>query len=57
LLFAAARPAAGDFDGGSGGSPAAPSWTRDQIGAMSQADFEKHEAEIMRAMREGRIRD
>lgn len=56
-LFAAARPAAGDFDGGSGGSPAAQSWTRDQIGAMSQADFERHEAAIMRAMREGRIRD
>ena len=56
-LFAAARPAAGDFDGGSGGSPTAPSWTRDQIGAMSQAEFERNEAEIMRAMREGRIRD
>jgi hypothetical protein len=56
-LFAAPRPAAGNFDGGSGGSPAQASWTRDQIGAMSQAEFERNEAEIMRAMREGRIRD
>jgi hypothetical protein len=56
-LFAAARPAAGNFDGGSGGASAAQSWTRDQIGQMSQAEFEKNEAEIMRAMREGRIRD
>ncbi|MBM4409417.1 MAG: hypothetical protein FJ038_12675 [Chloroflexi bacterium] len=56
-LFAAARVTAGNFDGGSGGAPAAQSWSRDQIGAMSQAEFEKNEAEIMRAMREGRIRD
>jgi hypothetical protein len=56
-LFAAARPAAGNFDGGSGGASAAQSWTRDQIGQMSQAEFEKNETEIMRAMREGRIRD
>lgn len=56
-LFAAARPAAGNFDGGSGGTPALGTWTRDQIGAMSQAEFERDEAEIMRAMREGRIRD
>jgi hypothetical protein len=56
-LFATARPAAGNFDGGSGGASAAQSWTRDQIGQMSQAEFEKNEAEIMRAMREGRIRD
>ena len=54
-LFAAARPAAGNFDGGSGGSPA-QSWTAEAIGAMSQAEFERNEAEIMRAMREGRIR-
>ncbi len=56
-LFAQARPAAGNFDGGSGGTPATGSWTRDQIGAMSQAEFERNEAEIMRAMREGRIQD
>jgi len=42
---------------GSGGASAAQSWTRDQIGQMSQAEFERNEAEIMRAMREGRIRD
>jgi hypothetical protein len=56
-LFSAPRSAAGNFDGGSGGSPSPATWTRDQIGAMSQAEFEKNEAEIMRAMREGRIRD
>jgi hypothetical protein len=56
-LFAAARPAAGNFDGGAGGAPSPQSWSRDQIGAMSQAEFERNEAEIMRAMREGRIRD
>jgi hypothetical protein len=56
-LFAAARAAAGNFDGGAGGAPSPQSWSRDQIGAMSQAEFERNEAEIMRAMREGRIRD
>jgi hypothetical protein len=56
-LFTAPRSAAGNFDGGSGGAPAHQGWTRDQIGSMSQAEFEKNEAEIMRAMREGRIRD
>lgn len=56
-LFSAPRPPAGNFDGGSGGSPALQTWTRDQIGSMSQAEYEKHEPEIMRAMREGRIRD
>ncbi len=55
FLFAAPRPAAGNFDGGSGGSPA-QTWTAEAIGAMSQAEFERNEAEIMRAMREGRIR-
>jgi hypothetical protein len=54
--FAAPRQPAGNFDGGSGGSPALQSWTAEQIGAMSQGEFEKNEAEIMRAMREGRIR-
>ena len=56
-LFTALRVRRGHFDGGSGGSPSPATWTRDQIGAMSQAEFEKNEAEIMRAMREGRIRD
>ncbi len=56
-LFAASRAAAGNFDGGSGGSPTAQSWTKQQIGEMSQTEFEKNEAEIMRAMREGRIRE
>ena len=55
--FAAPRAAAGNFDGGSGGSPALQSWTRDQIGAMDQREYERLEPEIMRAMREGRIRD
>ena len=55
-LFATARPAAGNFDGGSGGSPAQQTWTAEQIGAMSQADFERDYAEISRAMREGRVR-
>jgi hypothetical protein len=56
-LFAVARAAAGNFDGGAGGAASSQSWSRDQIGAMSQAEFERNEAEIMRAMREGRIRD
>ena len=55
--FGAPRAAAGNFDGGSGGSPALQSWTRDQIGAMDQREYERLEPEIMRAMREGRIRD
>ena len=58
FLFTAQRaPAAGNFDGGSGGSPSLQSWTRDQIGAMDQREYERLEPEIMRAMREGRIRD
>jgi hypothetical protein len=56
-LFATSRPAAGNFDGGTGGAASPQSWSRDQIGAMSQAEFERNEAEIMRAMREGRIRE
>lgn len=57
-LFGTPRPAAGNFDGGpsGAGTGAAPTWTKDQIGAMSQAEYEKNEAEIMRAAREGRIR-
>ncbi len=57
-LFGTPRPPAGNFDGGPGGQPSAQqSWTRDQIGSMSQVEYEKSEPEIMRAMREGRIRD
>ena len=55
--FGPPRAAAGNFDGGSGGSPALQNWTRDQIGAMDQREYERLEPEIMRAMREGRIRD
>ena len=57
FLFTQRATAAGNFDGGSGGSPALQSWTRDQIGAMDQREYERLEPEIMRAMREGRIRD
>ncbi len=56
-LFAAPRSAAGNFDGGSGGAPSPTAWTRDQIGAMSQAEYERLYPDIVRAMNEGRIRD
>ena len=57
FLFTQRATAAGNFDGGPSGSPALQSWTRDQIGAMDQREYERLEPEIMRAMREGRIRD
>ena len=56
-LFTAPRAAAGNFDGGNGGGSAAVTYSRDSIGAMSQAEYERQERDILAAAREGRIRD
>ena len=56
-LFTAPRGAAGNFDGGTGGGSAAVTYSRDSIGAMSQAEYERSERDILAAAREGRIRD
>ena len=55
--FLPARAAAGNFDGGTGGGSAALTFSRASIGAMSQAEYERHERDILAAAREGRIRD
>ena len=53
-LFAPARGAAGDFDGGPGGGRVAQaSYTRDQL--RDPAFFAKHRDDILAAQREGRI--
>jgi hypothetical protein len=54
LYFEDRRQSGSGFD--TNGRSGRTTWTREQINAMSEQEFERHQADINRAMAEGRIR-